>query len=1034
MKKYTLVCLLLFALVWMTKANNVSQYNVVWDTPSENSLGSMPLGNGKYALNIWVEENGNLIFYISSTDAFDSKNNVIKLGRIDIAITPCPFKTGMPFRQELNLEDGSLLIKAGESGSELTIKAWVDANYDVIHIDAQSINNVDIQTKYSVDWRKPSIIPNLSATNDLDGDFIYSNEDNEVSWFHRNKSSLGKLRLEQEGLTDLSERLKDPFINRTFGGIMAGKDFKKIDVQTLKATEKKEFNISIFLLNDLYDDVNKWYTDLRKYAAKYKKLDPKNVEKKHKEWWAEFWNRSYIHLSGFKDAYMISSRYAHQRFINACSNRGTYPVLYNGSVFNVDMPDGFWTFFGPKKAADADYRPWGTLPIMWQNTRHPYWPMMMSGDYDLMKPVMNMWEIASPIAQARAKKWFNVDGAIMTESMLFNGACVHGRKLPKHLDSHFLGGIEISSMMLDYVLYTGDKKFAKEKLLPYATEYMAFYENTYTKKDKNGKRIFYPGSVAETYKDATNPVTEISCLRYLLDGLLSLDNDIVDAKLRARFQDYRQSMPEIPVRYSMGQKMLAVADDAKGRLLIEAPELYAVTPFKQVKLWDKDLLSAARKSFYVRDISLDGTDDTQWAYTGGWSQNVVAAALMALPKEAGILVTENFRDELPFPCGNCTPFLHPFFPEKVGRKRFPAFWEAHYDWTPDQCHAGNSLNALHNMLIQIEGKKIYLLPSIPENWDVKFKLHAPYNTIINCEYQNGEIVNLEVTPESRRKDIINLAVLEKRIENMVDIAGADLNYLYGKEPMPDARFDKDRLGEYKITKSWLSKYGESLYDTNALLLSDNSWGTALFRNNVIYVHLTDDEQTNVRILLPHTRVLSAMSLTGNNVSAVMDGDFLIVNCSKRKDKNDEALHRIVQVNMDRPIMEIALSLPHLQSHSYGCVATVEGAKGDIATSAIDGNPSTYIENAKDNICLTLSFNEKKSIRRIEILKNDSDWERGKGYNFYVEYKDENNEWKKLVENKIFGRICTRKVPEVKAQEVRLVTNSPSIAQFDLYNY
>ena len=42
----------------------VDQYNVVWDSPSEDSTGSMPLGNGEIALNAWVEPNGDLVFYI----------------------------------------------------------------------------------------------------------------------------------------------------------------------------------------------------------------------------------------------------------------------------------------------------------------------------------------------------------------------------------------------------------------------------------------------------------------------------------------------------------------------------------------------------------------------------------------------------------------------------------------------------------------------------------------------------------------------------------------------------------------------------------------------------------------------------------------------------------------------------------------------------------------------------------------------------------------------------------------------------------
>jgi len=33
-------------------------YMVSWDSPSEDSWGSMPLGNGDIGLNVWVEADG----------------------------------------------------------------------------------------------------------------------------------------------------------------------------------------------------------------------------------------------------------------------------------------------------------------------------------------------------------------------------------------------------------------------------------------------------------------------------------------------------------------------------------------------------------------------------------------------------------------------------------------------------------------------------------------------------------------------------------------------------------------------------------------------------------------------------------------------------------------------------------------------------------------------------------------------------------------------------------------------------------------
>lgn len=36
----------------------VSQYNVMWESPSTNHHGSMPLGNGEVALNAWMTADG----------------------------------------------------------------------------------------------------------------------------------------------------------------------------------------------------------------------------------------------------------------------------------------------------------------------------------------------------------------------------------------------------------------------------------------------------------------------------------------------------------------------------------------------------------------------------------------------------------------------------------------------------------------------------------------------------------------------------------------------------------------------------------------------------------------------------------------------------------------------------------------------------------------------------------------------------------------------------------------------------------------
>ena len=62
--------------------DTMNGYNVTWETPSKDHNGSMPLGNGDIGLNAWVEENGDLIFYISKTDNWGDNGRLLKVVRL----------------------------------------------------------------------------------------------------------------------------------------------------------------------------------------------------------------------------------------------------------------------------------------------------------------------------------------------------------------------------------------------------------------------------------------------------------------------------------------------------------------------------------------------------------------------------------------------------------------------------------------------------------------------------------------------------------------------------------------------------------------------------------------------------------------------------------------------------------------------------------------------------------------------------------------------------------------------------------------
>ncbi|MCS7032385.1 MAG: DUF5703 domain-containing protein, partial [Phycisphaerae bacterium] len=65
------------------------EYNVVWDSPSVDQTGSMPIGNGDLGANVWVEAHtGELILLLGKTDAWDENGILLKLGRVRVRFSP----------------------------------------------------------------------------------------------------------------------------------------------------------------------------------------------------------------------------------------------------------------------------------------------------------------------------------------------------------------------------------------------------------------------------------------------------------------------------------------------------------------------------------------------------------------------------------------------------------------------------------------------------------------------------------------------------------------------------------------------------------------------------------------------------------------------------------------------------------------------------------------------------------------------------------------------------------------------------------
>jgi hypothetical protein len=169
-------------------------------------------------------------------------------------------------------------------------------------------------------------------------------------------------------------------------------------------------------------------------------------------------------------------------------------------------------------------------------------------------------------------------------------------------------------------------------------------------------------------------------------------------------------------------KLLRPSGSFKGGNYSENPELYAVFPYRLFGV-GKPELDMARATYEVRTNR----------HNFGWCQDSIQAACLGLGEEAGRQVVARATSHRAY--------------------RFPAMWSG-FDWIPDQDHGANILTTLQFMLLQSEGNKLFLLPAWPRNWDVSFKLHAPYNTTVEGVLKAGKLEKLTVTPASRAKDVV----------------------------------------------------------------------------------------------------------------------------------------------------------------------------------------------------------------------------------------------------------------------------------------
>ena len=561
---------------------------------------------------------------------------------------------------------------------------------------------------------------------------------------------------------DQAADFHDPYRYSTFGNLMESPDLE-LENGVLYGIGKR-FDLRIHSLTKQTPEISDWIESLEGLAAE--PIDLEEDWKAHRTWWSEFWDRSWITVSdntlpgseresfsheGYRTTRddkdggaLVAQSYNVFRYMMACQSRGRVQTKFNGGLFTQQLkctdedkwnkvvrpqPDGTYL-------SHEDDRDWGRR-YTYQNQRLLYWPMLMSGDFDLMEPFFAYYSRLLPVRKAITEAWFGHDGAYYRDNIEPTGGerdCGRDGKPPKtkpgenkgdgyYHSYYFTSGLETTAMMIDYVNFSGDEAFRDDVLVPFAREILKFFDQHY-ERDANGKIRLDPAMVLETWWIAVNPAPDVAGLQYCLHGLIKMGAG--SAEDRQDWQGFRSEVPELSLHKKRGKEAIAPAEVFKKKQNSENGELYPVFPFRLFGLGHgtEDIVLTTmehRTSKNSFDYKCWTQDQIHWAYGGN-------------AEEAQEGLIHRFR-------------------HASTQCRFPIYGSQGPDSCPDFDHFGSGSTALQRMLVQEVDGKILLLPAWPASWDTRFKLHLPQQTVISGEVKDGKLVDWSIEPASRKEDV-----------------------------------------------------------------------------------------------------------------------------------------------------------------------------------------------------------------------------------------------------------------------------------------
>jgi hypothetical protein len=444
----------------------------------------------------------------------------------------------------------------------------------------------------------------------------------------------------------------------------------------------------------------------------------KALEAAHREWWKQFWMRSFVDL--------------HDRVLESYYYGSLYVLGASGRPGK--LPPSLWSNF-----ITTDNSSWGGRYFMNYNEEAPFYGVFSSNHAELAQPYVRMVLAQMPWQRNRTAEagyqgvafqrtfWPSTVIAVPPAPIAV-AATKDWKKLPSDQKSNATFSLIPA---IQYFEYTQDREFLRHKLYPAMKQLDAFWRD-FAVRDASGKQWIFKHTSAHEGGDDVDPNLDIGFALRIEHELIDTSKMLgVDASMRPVWESFASQLAPYPTGTVDGKKVFLIAasvkNSIKNRGLFEPGDQPinmegTVFPGENLAIGgDSEELQIAKNSLLEMN---------SWSVTRGGNSHNGFCKIFPIAARVG------------WPADDL-----------VAKMKAAIL----YLWRPSNLtdfqggggiETAGSVEAIDSMLLQHEGGVMRIFPDWPSSMNASFfRLRAKGAFLVSSEQKDGRVMFVDIAAE-----------------------------------------------------------------------------------------------------------------------------------------------------------------------------------------------------------------------------------------------------------------------------------------------